>query len=138
MPLETRNFQVTTKGYTDIVDITQQVSSIVASLGIKEAQILVFIPGSTAAITTIEYEPGLLNDLPAALERIAPTDIYYKHDETWGDGNGMAHVRSSLIGCSITVPLCNGALMLGTWQQIVLIDFDTRARNRNVIVQVLY
>jgi secondary thiamine-phosphate synthase enzyme len=132
----TKNFQVSTKGYSDIIDITGKVKSIVSSTNINEGQVLVFIGGSTAGITTIEYEPGLLQDLPEAFERIAPSDIYYKHDETWGDGNGMAHVRSALLGCSLTIPLSNGLLMLGTWQQVVLIDFDNRPRNRNIIVQI--
>lgn len=138
MPLETKNFQVSTKGFTDIVNITKQVASIVNSSNITDGCVLVFIGGSTAAITTIEYEPGLLQDLPEAFERIAPTSANYHHDETWGDGNGMAHVRAAMLGCSKMIPVSNGALMLGTWQQIVLIDFDNRSRNRNVIVQMHY
>lgn len=138
MAVITNHFQVSTKGFTDIVDITQQVSSIIASSSLKDGQVLVFIGGSTAGITTIEYEPGLLKDLPDALERMAPSDVYYHHDETWGDGNGAAHTRSALIGSSITIPFCDGALMLGTWQQIVLLDFDNRPRNRNIIVQIIY
>jgi secondary thiamine-phosphate synthase enzyme len=133
----TKNFQVSTKGYCDIIDITRHVKSIVASTDVNDGQVLVFIGGSTAGITTIEYEPGLLEDLPAAFERIASSNIYYKHDETWGDGNGMAHVRAAILGCSLTVPLAGGIIMLGTWQQIVLIDFDNRSRNRNVIVQIV-
>lgn len=136
MTIITKNFQVSTKGYTDIIDITRQISSIIAYENITNGSVLVFINGSTAGITTIEYEPGLLEDLPAAYERIAPSNIYYKHDETWGDGNGAAHVRSAMTGCSITVPISDGALMLGTWQQVVLIDFDNRPRNRKVIVQM--
>ena len=138
MTIITKNFQVKTKGYTDIIDITKYIQSIVDSTNIKEAQVLVFIGGSTASITSIEYEPGLLKDLPEALERISPSGIHYYHDETWGDGNGMAHVRASILGCSITIPLVNGTLMLGTWQQIILVDFDNRPRNRNIIVQVYY
>ncbi|MEW5818611.1 MAG: secondary thiamine-phosphate synthase enzyme YjbQ [Cyanobacteriota bacterium] len=138
MTVVTKNFQILTKGYTDIVNITKHVSSIVASSNIKDGAVLVFIGGSTAGITTLEFEPGLLEDLPDAFERIAPSHINYKHDETWGDGNGMAHVRSALVGCSKMVPIVNGALMLGTWQQIVLIDFDNRPRNRNVVVQLHY
>lgn len=132
----TNNFHISTKGYTDVIDITQQVKSVVGSTGINDGQVLVFIGGSTAGITTIEFEPGLLQDLPEAFEKIAPSNIYYKHDETWGDGNGMAHVRSAILGCSITVPLAGGAMLLGTWQQIVLVDFDNRPRNRNIIVQI--
>ncbi|MGD9580558.1 MAG: YjbQ family protein, partial [Vampirovibrionia bacterium] len=99
MTIITKNFQIKTKGHTDIVDITKQVSSIVASANILDGSVLVFINGSTAGITTIEYEPGLLEDLPEAFERIAPSHIYYKHDETWGDGNGTAHVRAAILGC---------------------------------------
>lgn len=132
----TKNFQISSKGFSDIIDITKEVKSLVNSTGIQDGQVLIFIGGSTAGITTIEYEPGLLQDLPEAFERMAPSNIYYKHDETWGDGNGMAHVKSAMLGCSKVVPLSNGVMLLGTWQQIVLIDFDNRPRNRNVIVQI--
>lgn len=138
MPIETKSFQISTKGHTDIIDITKQVSSIVNKSNVMDGSVLVFIGGSTAGITTIEYEPGLLSDLPEAFERLAPTGTGYHHDETWGDGNGCAHVRAAILGCSITVPVVNGALLLGTWQQVVLIDFDNRPRNRNVVVQVNY
>lgn len=138
MPIITKNFQVSTKGYTDIVDITKQVSSITAGTNVVDGSVLIFIGGSTAAITTIEYEPGLLKDLPEAFERLAPSNIPYYHDETWGDNNGPAHVRAAMVGCSITIPVSNSALLLGTWQQVVLIDFDNRPRNRNIFVQVHY
>jgi secondary thiamine-phosphate synthase enzyme len=136
LTIVTHNFQISTKGFTDIVDITKHIVSIVTSTNIIDGQVLVFIGGSTAGITTIEYEPGLIQDLPALFERLIPSTHCYKHDETWGDGNGAAHIRSALLKSSITIPLWNGALALGTWQQIVLIDFDNRPRVRNVIVQI--
>ena len=96
-----------------------------------------FVPGSTAGLTTVEFEPGLVRDLPVAFERIAPRDATYHHEETWHDGNGHSHVRASTIGPSLTVPVAAGGLVLGTWQQIILVDFDNRARERRVVVTVL-
>ena len=125
----------TTAG-TDVIDITRPVSEKVAESGIAEGQVLVFTPGSTAALTTIEYESGVVRDLIEAIERIVPKDMDYRHDARWGDGNGYAHVRSALLGPSLTVPVTQGRLALGTWQQIVLIDFDNRPRKRQVVVQV--
>jgi secondary thiamine-phosphate synthase enzyme len=124
----------TTAG-TDVIDITPRVSEKIAESGIAEGQALVFTPGSTAALTTIEYESGVVGDLIEAIERIVPQKAHYRHDARWGDGNGYAHVRSALLGPSLTVPVMNGRLGLGTWQQIVLIDFDNRPRKRQVIVQ---
>ena len=98
---------------------------------------ILFIPGSTAALTTIEYESGVINDLKKAIERMAPEEMYYEHNERWGDGNGYSHVRAALIGPSLHLPLLNKRLLLGTWQQIVLLDFDNRARERRVIVQIM-
>ncbi|MCQ6962662.1 secondary thiamine-phosphate synthase enzyme YjbQ [Methanolobus chelungpuianus] len=125
-----------TKGDTDIIDVTSPVTGIVASSGIKDGIVLVFAPGSTAAITTIEYEPGLVFDLREALERLVPGDMYYKHHERWHDGNGHSHIRASLIGQSRSFPVVNGDIMLGTWQQIIFIDLDNRPRSRRVLVQV--
>jgi len=125
-----------TKGDTDIIDVTSRVTGIVASSGIKDGIVLVFAPGSTAAITTIEYEPGLVFDLREALERLVPGDIYYKHHERWHDGNGHSHIRASLLGQSRSFPVVNGDVMLGTWQQIIFIDLDNRPRSRRVLVQV--
>ncbi|MFH1079556.1 MAG: secondary thiamine-phosphate synthase enzyme YjbQ [Pseudomonadota bacterium] len=124
----------TTAG-TDVIDITRQVSEKVAESGIVEGQALVFTPGSTAALTTIEYESGVVMDLIEAIERIAPKNIHYRHDARWGDGNGYAHVRSALLGPSLFIPVVQGRLALGTWQQIVLVDFDNRPRKRQVVVQ---
>jgi len=126
-----------TSGDTDVIDITDQVSKKVTESGITEGQILIFVPGSTASITTIEYEPGVLQDLKDALEKIVPSDIPYEHDKRWGDGNGFSHVRAALMKPSLTIPLVNGKMTLGTWQQIVFIDFDNRERHRDIIVQII-
>jgi secondary thiamine-phosphate synthase enzyme len=132
----TDSLQVRTKGNDDIVDLTERVQGLVAKHGYQEGHALVFVAGSTAGLTTIEYEPGLVEDLPAAFERIAPRGIAYRHEERWHDGNGHSHVRASLLGPSLIVPFREGRLLLGTWQQIVLVDFDTRARERSVVVQI--
>ncbi len=128
---------ISTKGEADILDITGAVDSIVAKSGIKNGTVTVFVSGSTAGVTTVEYEPGLIADLRAAFERIAPRREDYQHDRRWGDGNGHAHVRASLLGASFTAPVRSGRVALGTWQQIVLIDFDNRPRSRDVLVQVV-
>ncbi len=121
---------------TDIIDITPRVSGKVTESGLSEGQVILFVPGSTASVTTIEYESGVVQDLKEAIERLAPEGIFYRHDARWGDGNGYAHVRAALLGPSLTVPLINGRLALGTWQQIVLIDFDNRPRDRIVLVHI--
>lgn len=126
-----------TKGFCDIHAITQPVSAVVTRSGIKNGTATVFCPGSTGAVTTIEYESGVLEDLKRAIERIAPSNISYAHDQRWGDGNGFSHVRAALLGPSLTVPILQGSLALGTWQQIVFVDFDNRSRRRNVVVQVM-
>ena len=131
------SFSVSTKGHCDILDITTEVSKAVSQAGVRDGIATVFVAGSTAGVTTVEYEPGLVSDLKDAFERIAPEAAGYAHDSRWGDGNGYAHVRSSLLGCSLTVPISDGELTLGTWQQIVLIDFDNRPRQRKIVVQVL-
>ena len=125
------------KGFCDIQDITPSVSAIVSRSKIKSGTVTVFCPGSTGAVTTIEYEGGVLEDLKKAIERIAPSNIPYAHDQRWGDGNGFSHVRAALLGPSLTVPILQGSLALGTWQQIVFIDFDNRGRRRNIVVQVM-
>lgn len=135
---KTQRFQVHTRGSTEVLDITGDVQKAVASAGVRDGIVSVFVVGSTAGITTTEFEPGLVNrDLKAAFEGIAPEDGEYLHEQTWHDDNGHAHVRASLLGPSLCVPLVAGRLPLGTWQQIVLIDFDTRPRTREVIVQVV-
>ena len=134
--LSTHTFNLKTKGNTDIIDITGNVQQIISSSGYNEGSALVFAGGSTAGITTMEYEPGLLKDYPSFFEKIIPSDLSYNHDNTWHDGNGHSHVRAALQGASFTVPFAEGRLLLGTWQQIILIDFDNRPRNRNIIVQI--
>jgi len=131
------HIELDTKGEMDIVDITHEVQKIVDESGIEDGIVCIFCPGSTGAITTIEYEDGLLYDLPNALERIAPKNAYYKHEERWHDGNGHSHVRASLIGPSLTVPIENGKLLLGTWQQIVFVECDIRPRRRRLIVHIV-
>jgi len=138
MGIENFKFTVNTHGFTDIIDITRQVQHHVLQSKQKNGMVHVFVPGSTVAVTTVEYEPGLLQDIPEALEKIAPTNKTYHHDEKWHDGNGYAHVRSAMLGGSLTIPLVNGDLTLGQWQQVVVIDFDNKPRSRSVVVQVLY
>jgi secondary thiamine-phosphate synthase enzyme len=137
MAVVTKEIRVQTRGECDIVDLTDRVQEAIESSGLKHGVVTVFVGGSTAAITTIEYEPGLLQDLPAALERVAPKDAEYKHEERWHDGNGHSHVRASILGPSLVVPFRDGKLCLGTWQQIVLVELDIRARSRNIILQIL-
>jgi secondary thiamine-phosphate synthase enzyme len=126
-----------TTGRTDIIDITPEVEDAVRSSGIKNGNLLLFISGSTAALTTIEYESGVINDLKRAIERIAPHNIEYEHDRRWGDGNGYSHVRAALVGASLHIPIKDGRMLLGTWQQVVLLDFDNRSRKREIQVQIL-
>ena len=137
MAVETDAFTVETRGDSDIVDLTARVQEVIGKHRFRHGQALVFVSGSTAGITTLEYEPGLLEDLPAAFERIAPRGIRYAHEEAWHDGNGHSHVRASLLGPSLTVPFQDARLRLGTWQQIVLVDFDNRPRRREVVVQLM-
>ena len=137
MEIITDGVEISTKGHTDIVDITGDVSDILTRGGLTQGILTVFVSGSTAGVTTIEFEPGLLQDLPEAFQKIAPTGVTYHHDATWGDGNGYAHVRAALLGCSLTVPFTDGRMRLGTWQQIVIIDFDNRSRNRRIVVQMM-
>ena len=137
MKISTESFNVSTRGFNDIVDITSQVQEKINKSGLTEGNVLVFIPGATAGITTIEYEPGLLKDYPELMEQIIPSNRSYHHDMTWHDGNGFSHVRASLQGASFQVPFSNGSLLLGTWQQIILVDFDNRSRTRNVITQIM-
>ena len=121
---------------TDIIDITPAVKAKISPSAVTDGSVLLFIPGSTAALTTIEYESGAVNDLRDAIERIAPRGLPYRHDQRWGDGNGYAHVRAALLGASLTIPLKGGRMLLGTWQQIVVLDFDNRPRRREIQVQI--
>jgi secondary thiamine-phosphate synthase enzyme len=135
VPTRPLTISVATTAETDIIDITSQAEQIAAQL--QHGALLLFVPGSTAALTTIEYESGSVADLRAALDRLAPRDMPYAHDRRWGDGNGYAHVRAALLGPSLTVPLADGRLLLGTWQQIVVCDFDNHPRTRTIIAQPL-
>lgn len=137
MGIKTTSFKLQTKGKTDIIDITRDVQNAVNNSSFAEGNVLIFVPGSTAGITSIEYEPGLLKDYPDFFEKIIPSKNTYEHDNTWHDGNGYSHIRASLQGSSFTVPFVNRKLILGTWQQIILIDFDNRARSREVVVQIM-
>ncbi|HEY97942.1 MAG TPA: YjbQ family protein [Dehalococcoidia bacterium] len=133
----TRQITLDTRGNGDIADITGEVAEAVAASEITIGTVTVFIAGSTAGVTTVEYEPGLVADLQELWERVAPSDIEYQHNRRWHDGNGHSHVRASLLGASLTVPFEKKSLILGTWQQIVVVDFDNRARSRQVILQII-
>ncbi len=135
--IKTETFEIGTRGFGDILDITEQVAERVLASGFKDGNATVFVSGSTAGITTIEFESGAVADLKDAIERLAPLDMHYAHDARWGDGNGFSHVRAALMGASLTVPFKNKSLLLGTWQQIILCDFDNRSRTREVLVQLL-
>lgn len=135
MKIYSGQVEIRTKGFTDIINITNEVHHFISKNDCLEGQLLVFIDGSTAAVSSIEYEPGLLQDLPELLEQYIPEGKRYHHDDTWHDGNGYAHLRSTLIGTSMTIPVINGRVVLGTWQQIILIDFDNKPRMRKVILQ---
>ncbi len=137
MTVITKTIQVKSVGEGDVINLTEQTSRIVEECKIVNGTVTIFVSGSTAAVTTIEYEPGLKHDFPAMLSRVAPSNIGYEHDNTWHDGNGHSHVRASLVGPSLTIPFVNGNLLLGTWQQIVLIEMDTRPRRRSIITQVM-
>jgi len=137
MNVTTKTITIKSKGENDIVDITQQVTKIVQDSKIKNGNVILFVSGSTGSVTTIEYEPGLLKDFPKMLARMAPNDIEYNHEKMWHDGNGHSHVKASLLGPSLTVPFKDNQLLLGTWQQIVFVELDTRSRERNLVVQIL-
>lgn len=137
MPIYSSSFSIKTKGLNDTHNITNKVQEVLSNSKISNGIVNVFSPGSTVGVTTIEFESGVIEDLKKAIERIVPQNIHYDHDSRWGDGNGFAHVRSALINPSFTVPFNNGELLLGTWQQIILIDFDNRPRTRNIYVQII-
>lgn len=135
--IKTARISVRSEGHTDVIDITGKVSEMLSNSKIKNGSVLVFVSGSTASVSTIEYEPNLVKDMKRILEKIAPYGADYEHHKTWGDDNGPAHVRATMMSPSLTVPFENEKLLLGTWQQIVVLDFDTRPRNRDVIVQII-
>lgn len=137
MDILTDLIRVSSAGDTDLIDITGELQALVDKHAFREGHVLVFVSGSTAALTTVEYEPGLVKDLPAFFEKIAPRGAHYHHEDTWHDGNGHSHVRASLLGPSITIPFREGRLLLGSWQQVILIDFDNKPRRREIVAQLL-
>ncbi len=137
MAVKTTSIKLETRGEAHLIDVTREVERAVKDSGISEGIVTVFVPGSTAGVTTIEYESGAIRDFQNAVERIAPRDIHYEHDARWGDGNGYSHIRASLLGPSLTVPFSSSRLLLGTWQQVVFVDFDNRSRRRELIIQIM-
>jgi len=137
MKIQTERIRVSTRGNTDIHDLTPRITQIVRQSGLNDGQATVFAPGATAGISVVEYEPGLLEDVPELLERLIPSGRTYHHDQTWHDANGHSHLRATLIGPSLTIPFENRTLTLGTWQQVILLDFDTRPRQREIVVQLM-
>ncbi len=138
MAAKTGYINLSTRGNRDMIDLTPEIRNVVVENGVMNGIVSVFAPGSTAAITAVEFEPGLKKDIDLFLEKIIPHGAKYHHHDTWHDDNGSSHIQAAMIGPSITVPLINGELSLGTWQQLVLIDCDTRPRNRKIIVQIVY
>ncbi len=136
MKIVNKKIQVKTSGAGDLVNITGGITNALGKSGLKEGSVTVFVVGSTAAITTFEYEPGMIKDMQDLCERIVPSDKHYNHDETWGDANGFSHLRAALFGPSLVIPFEGGELVLGTWQQVVLAEFDNRPRSREIVVQI--
>ncbi|PYV45829.1 MAG: secondary thiamine-phosphate synthase enzyme [Acidobacteria bacterium] len=138
MTVETKHIHISTKGFCDVIDITDKVKSALSLVSdIAEGSVTIFVPGSTAGLTTIEYESGCIEDLKSTFERLAPQDAHYAHNARWGDGNGFSHIRAALLGASLHLPFKAKKLLTGAWQQIVLVDFDNRPRRREVILQFM-
>ena len=137
MAVVTQQIELTTHGNAEIVDITTDIINLLSESGLSDGVVTVFVPGATGGLTTVEYEPGLVQDLNELWERIIPSNKIYHHDRAWGDGNGHSHVRASLLGPSLSVPFCGGKLTLGTWQQVIFIDFDVRSRSRRLVLQFM-
>ena len=137
MKIQTKKLVEKTQGYCDIIDITAKVQDQIKKEKIKKGLATLFVSGSTAALTTIEHEPGLVQDLKELVEKIVPSDRRYHHDDRWGDNNGLSHLRASLFGPSLQIPIESGRMLLGTWQQVVLVDFDNRPRTREIVVQIM-
>lgn len=129
--------EIDTRGNNEMIDISAEVRGIVSQSEITDGQVLIFVPGSTGALSTIEYEPGLIKDIPELMERLIPEKKYYHHNETWHDGNGHSHLRATLVGPSLTVPFENRRLILGTWQQVVFLEFDNKPHRRKIAVQLM-
>ena len=136
MQLHRKEILLRTRGETEVIDVTARVASVAEESGLRAGSVHLFTPGATAGVTTIEYEPGCVADLQAAFERVAPRHGVYEHNQRWGDGNGFSHVRAALLGPSLTVPLDEGRMVLGTWQQLILVDFDNHPRERRLVVSV--
>ena len=137
MKILSKTIKVSTNGNTDIIDVTENISNELDASNLNNGIVTVFVPGSTGGITTIEYESGVISDLKDAFDRVAPLRSSYKHDARWGDGNGHSHVRASVAGASLTIPFEDGELQLGTWQQVVFIDFDNRSRKRTLLLKFI-
>ncbi|MGA2883721.1 MAG: secondary thiamine-phosphate synthase enzyme YjbQ [Halobacteriota archaeon] len=137
MTTKTEHITIDTTAGVQIIDITSEINKLLAKSDLQEGLATVFVPGSTATVTTIEYEPGLVADMTKALDRIAPRNGHYEHDQRWHDGNGHSHIRAAFLKPSVTIPFSNNTLMLGTWQQLVFIELDVRPRNRTIIVQFI-
>jgi secondary thiamine-phosphate synthase enzyme len=137
MTINTKRIQISTQGQGEIINVTAEIAREVNNSGVSSGIVVVFIPGSTAGVTTIEFEPGLVADMGEMWERVIPTNINYEHHKAWGDGNGHSHMRASLLGPSITIPFVNKRLTLGTWQQVVITDFDVRPRSREIVLQIM-
>lgn len=136
MTITTETLSLSTRGFTDVIDITGELQQTLSKSGLVEGNLLVFVPGSTAGLTTVEYEGGLIKDLKEFFEKWVPMNARYYHNERWHDGNGYAHVRAALLKPSLTIPFVNSQLSLGTWQQVILVDFDNRPRHRNLVIQL--
>lgn len=136
MTTTTIHHEIETRGQTDVIDLTAQLRRDLEAAGLVEGQMVVFVPGATAGVTTVEFEPGLLQDIPEFWEALIPSKRRYHHDATWGDGNGFSHLRAALCGPSLAIPFEGGKLILGTWQQVVLLDFDNRPRSRRYVVSL--
>lgn len=137
MDIITDKIHTKTKGAGDLIDITDKISTVLSRSRLKDGGMTVFVVGSTAAITTFEYEPGMIKDMRELCEKLIPSGTHYNHDDTWGDANGFSHLRAALFGPSIVIPFSKGRLVLGTWQQVVLAEFDNRPREREVVVQLV-
>jgi secondary thiamine-phosphate synthase enzyme len=135
--IQTKKITESTAGFCDVIDITPKLKKQIQSAKIRAGTATLFVSGSTAALTTIEHEPGLVQDLKEFIEKYIPSDRRYHHDDRWGDDNGFSHLRASLFGPSLAIPIAAGSLSLGTWQQVVLLDFDNRPRTREIIVQLI-
>lgn len=137
MKIKISKLRESTQGFCDVIDLTAKITAQVRDAGIKDGLLTLFVSGSTAALSTIEYEPGLVEDLKEFVEKLIPSDRRYHHDDRWGDDNGFSHLRAALFGASLQIPIEHGRLTLGTWQQIILLDFDNRPRTREIVVQLI-